>query len=269
MIDPPRDTMPVTRCAVSGHVGQPDAGVDGEVIDPLLGLLDQRVLEHLPVELERVAVDLLQRLVDRHGADRDRGIAQDPGPDVVDVAAGRQVHHRVGAPADRPDQLFHLFGDAGADGRIADVGVDLHQEVAPDDHRLEFEVVDIGRQDGAARGRSRRARSPASRSRGSRPRKLSPSSIRRRAPAMGGPSQILAMGRIDHLLGDEARAGELVLGHGSAGLPDPQGAPGLADRHQPAFGEVTVVLRPHPAALRSSDIHATRSRRRARAAGLR
>ena len=36
------------------------------------------------------------------------------------------------------------------DGGVADVGVDLHQEVAADDHRLELEVVDVGRDDGAA-----------------------------------------------------------------------------------------------------------------------
>ena len=36
------------------------------------------------------------------------------------------------------------------DGRVADVGVDLHQEIAADDHRLELEVVDVGRNDRAA-----------------------------------------------------------------------------------------------------------------------
>ena len=36
----------------------------------------------------------------------------------------------------------------GGDGRVADVGVDLDQEVAADDHRLELRVVDVGRDDG-------------------------------------------------------------------------------------------------------------------------
>ena len=35
--------MPVTRLAVSVHVGEPHAGVDGEIVDALLALLDQRV----------------------------------------------------------------------------------------------------------------------------------------------------------------------------------------------------------------------------------
>ena len=34
--------------------------------------------------------------------------------------------------------------------RVADVRVDLHQEVAADDHRLELEVVDVRRDDRAA-----------------------------------------------------------------------------------------------------------------------
>ena len=36
------------------------------------------------------------------------------------------------------------------DGGVADVRVDLHQEVAADDHRLELGVIDVGRDDGAA-----------------------------------------------------------------------------------------------------------------------
>ena len=132
------------------HVLQAHAGVDGEIVDALLALLDQRVLVDLPVELDRIAVDLLQRLVDRHGADRHRRIAQDPFAGVVDVAAGGEVHHRVGAPADRPHHLLDFFFDRRGDGGVADIGVDLHQEVAADDHRLELGVVDVGGDDGAA-----------------------------------------------------------------------------------------------------------------------
>ena len=60
--------------AVGGerHVGQAHAGMDGEVVDALLGLLDQRVAVDLPGELDGIAVALLQRLVDRHRADRHR-----------------------------------------------------------------------------------------------------------------------------------------------------------------------------------------------------
>ena len=60
--------------------------MDGEIVDPLLGLFDQRVAEDLPGQVLGNAADLFQRLVDRHGADRHRGVADDPFADVVDVA---------------------------------------------------------------------------------------------------------------------------------------------------------------------------------------
>ncbi len=131
-------------------VGEPHAGMDGEIIDALLALLDQCVLVALPVELDRIAVDLLQRLVDRHGSDRDRRIAQNPFAGVVDVAPGGEVHHRVGAPADRPHHLFHFLLDRRRDGGVADIGIDFGEEVPPDDHRLELGVIDVRWDDGAA-----------------------------------------------------------------------------------------------------------------------
>jgi hypothetical protein len=132
------------------HVSQAHAGVDGEIVHTLFGLLDQRVAEQLPGEFLGPAVDLFQRLVDRHRADRHRAVAQDPLAGLVDVPARRQVHQRVAAPAARPDQLLHLLLDAGGDGRIADVGVDLHPEVAADDHRFQFRMVDVRGDDRAA-----------------------------------------------------------------------------------------------------------------------
>ncbi len=132
------------------HVAQQHAGVDGEVVHALLGLFDQGVAEHFPGEVLGLAVDLFQRLVDRHGADRHRRVADDPLARLVDVLARAQVHHGVAAPADRPHQLLHFLGNAGGNGAVADVRVDLGEEVAADDHRLELGVVDVGRDDGAA-----------------------------------------------------------------------------------------------------------------------
>src|SRR3546814_18444409 len=45
-----------------------------------------------------------------------------------------------------------LLGDAGTDRAVADVGVDLGQEIAADDHRLAIRVVDVVGQDRAAAG---------------------------------------------------------------------------------------------------------------------
>src|SRR6185312_4290293 len=125
-------------------------GMDGEIIDALLALLDQRVAEHLPGQVLGLAADLFQRLIDRHGADGNRRIAHDPFADGVDVLAGGEIHHRVGAPADRPDQLVDFLGDRGGNNGVADIGVDLHQEIPAYDHRLRFRVIDVGGDDGAA-----------------------------------------------------------------------------------------------------------------------
>ncbi len=62
---------------------------------------------------------------------------------------GREIHHRVRAPQNGPAQLLDLLVDRRADGRISDVRVDLHQEIAADDHRLELGMVDVGRNDRA------------------------------------------------------------------------------------------------------------------------
>ena len=61
--------------------------MDGEIVHALFGLFDQGVAEHLPGQVLGDAVHLLQRLVDRHGADGDGAVADDPVADVVDVAA--------------------------------------------------------------------------------------------------------------------------------------------------------------------------------------
>ena len=62
----------------------------------------------------------------------------------VNVAARRQIHHRVGAVVHGRVQLFQLFFNFGGDRRVADVGVDLAQRGHADRHRLQFRMVDIG-----------------------------------------------------------------------------------------------------------------------------
>ncbi len=69
-----------------------------------------------------------------------------------DVAAGGEVHHRVGAVVHGAMQLFEFVVDVGGGGGIADVGVDLAEERDADAHGLEITVIDIGGDDGAAAG---------------------------------------------------------------------------------------------------------------------
>ena len=135
-----------------GHrdVAKQHASVHGEIVHALLALLDERVAIDLPRQVFGPSTDLLERLVNRHRPDRHGGVANDPLARGMDVLAGRKVHHGVGAPQRGPLELLHLVLDRGPDGGVADVRVDLHQEVAADDHRLELEMVDVRRDDGAA-----------------------------------------------------------------------------------------------------------------------
>ena len=126
--------------------------MDGEVIDALLGLLDEGVAEDFPGEFFGPAVHFLERLVDGDGADGDGRVADDPFARGVDVFAGGKVHDGVGAPFGGPTHLLDFFLDAGGDGAVADVGVDFDEEIAADDHRLELGMIDVGGDDGAAAG---------------------------------------------------------------------------------------------------------------------
>ncbi len=54
------------------HVAQQHARVDREIIDALLGLLDERVAVEIPGQVLGAAADFFQRLVNGHRADRHR-----------------------------------------------------------------------------------------------------------------------------------------------------------------------------------------------------
>ena len=134
------------------HVVATDAGMDGEVVNTLLALLDEGITEYLPVQILYLAVYLLQSLVDRHGSYWYRAVAYNPFTGFVDVVAGREVHQSIASPFARPYRLVHLFLDAGGSGRVADIGIDLHEEVASDDHRFALRVIDVGRKNGTSTG---------------------------------------------------------------------------------------------------------------------
>ena len=63
----------------------------------------------------------------------------------MNILAGREIHHRVGAPSRGPDHLLHFFLDRRGDRRVADVRIHLHVKIAADDHRLDFRVIDVAR----------------------------------------------------------------------------------------------------------------------------
>src|SRR3546814_11199214 len=65
--------------------------MDGEIVDALFGLFDQRVGEDFPGQILGDAADLFERLIDGDGADRDGRIADDPFARVVDRSEERRV----------------------------------------------------------------------------------------------------------------------------------------------------------------------------------
>lgn len=119
------------------------AGVDGEIIDSLFALLDERVAIDIPIQFFGASADFFEGLVDWNRADWGGAIANDPFAGLVDVLAGGKVHHRIAAPFSGPAHFLDFFFDGGSDRGVADVGIDLHEEVPTDDHRFELRVIDI------------------------------------------------------------------------------------------------------------------------------
>src|SRR5439155_24080179 len=77
--------------------------------------------------------------------DWDRGVPDDPFAGLMDVLAGGKVHDGVCSPPDCPDHLLDLFFDRGGHDGVPDIGIDFHQEVSANDHRLTLRVVDVQR----------------------------------------------------------------------------------------------------------------------------
>jgi hypothetical protein len=141
-------------------------------------------------------------------------VAEDPFAGVVDVAAGGEVHHRVRAPADRPDHLVDFARDVRRDGGVADIGVDLDQEVAADRHRLGFGVVDVVGDDRAAAGDFVADEFGGDVIGDGGAEALAVADIFGEA----GAAEILALGDIFHLGRDDAAAGVVHLADVGAGL---------------------------------------------------
>src|SRR3989449_2485468 len=144
--DDPGDAVAHQRHKLAQH-----PGVDGHVVHALLGLL----FDYLEHQLRRQvlgAPDAHDGLVDGHRADGHGGGRDDALADAGDVAAGGEVHHRVGAMVYSVVQLLQLFVDLGGDGRVADVGVDFALEGNADAHRLKVAMMDVGRNNGAPAG---------------------------------------------------------------------------------------------------------------------
>ena len=110
--------------ADQGNIFTQNPGVDRHVVNALIRLLFDD-FEH---QLRREVLDMLHPrygFIDRHGANRHSTVTKIRFTDLVDVAASREVHHRVGAIFHRGAELFQLFFQIGGCRRVADIGVDL------------------------------------------------------------------------------------------------------------------------------------------------
>ena len=140
--------------AVGGEVdvGQPHAGMDGEVVDALFALFDQRVACKAPRSVfNRIAVAFLQRLIYGNGADRDRRVAQESIRGWCGCCARWRDPSRCRRPSGSTTpscRLLPRHDEVTAELPI--LALILVEEVAADDHRLEFAMVDVAGNDGAA-----------------------------------------------------------------------------------------------------------------------
>src|SRR4030095_104408 len=114
-------------------IAQSYASVNGEIVHTLFGLLNERVAEDFPRQLLGFAVYFFQRLVDWHSSDGYRAVAQDPFASLMNIAARGQIHHGIGAPTRGPDHFLDFLFNRRSNGRVSNVGIDLHQEIAADD----------------------------------------------------------------------------------------------------------------------------------------
>ena len=133
------------------HLGQvldQQSSVDGLVINALLAVLLNDVEEIVLRQLFDGAVDTLQGLIHRDGADRHRRRIDDRGADFIKVdATGGEIHHGVSAVLDRQLELFHFLSGIRGIRRGANIGVHLALAGNADRHRLQVGVVDVGRDD--------------------------------------------------------------------------------------------------------------------------
>src|SRR5580700_150431 len=167
------------------HMFAQDTGMNGHVVDALLGLLFDD-FEHQVESKVFGAAHAGNRFIDRDGADWDWRSVDDGFADGGNVAAGAQVHDGVGSVVDGVMQFLQLFVDVGTCGGIADVRVDLTAGGDADGHGLEIPVMDVGRDDAATA------------------RDLAANQLR---------LELFALGNVLHLLGDDAVAGKVHLRH--------------------------------------------------------
>src|SRR5712671_432143 len=135
--------------ANEGHMFAQDAGVNGHVIDALLGLL----LNHFKHQLEGEIFGTANAgdcFVNGDSADRNGRSVDDGLADGGNVAASAEIHDGIRAVMHGVVQFLQLLIDIGAGGGVADVGVDFAFGGDTNGHRLKIAVMNVGGDDAAA-----------------------------------------------------------------------------------------------------------------------
>ena len=110
--------------------------MNGEVIDSLFGLLDERIAINFPGQFFRFSTDFLEGLINGHGTDGNGRVPKDRFTGFVNILP---VERSMTVSAPQRVAQTHFFDflfDARSNGAVADIGIDLHQKIAADNHRL-------------------------------------------------------------------------------------------------------------------------------------
>ena len=167
------------------HVFAHDAGMDGHVIDTLLGLLFDDFEHQREGQVFR-APHAGNGFVDRNRAHGHGRRVNDGFADFRNIPAGREVHHRIRAVVDGVVQFLEFFVNVRAGRGISDVRVDFAFAGDANGHRLEVAVVYVRGNDHA----------PA--------RDFAANQFR---------LQFFAPGDVFHFLADDALTRKMHLGH--------------------------------------------------------
>ncbi|MNX84132.1 hypothetical protein D3C86_1159170 [compost metagenome] len=132
------------------YVSQQHTSMNGKIRYALLCLLYQGIPEDLPGQVFGYAFYFFQCLVDRHRTDRHRAVADNPLTGFMNIFTGRQVHNGIGTPTASPYCFFYFLFNTGSHCAITDIGIDLNQEVATNNHWFTFGMINIVRDNGTA-----------------------------------------------------------------------------------------------------------------------
>ncbi len=80
-----------------------------EIIDSLFSLFNKGIPINIPGQVFRFPSNLFQRLIDWNGPNGNRRVANDPLSGFMNIFSGREIHDRIGSPANGPDHFFHFL----------------------------------------------------------------------------------------------------------------------------------------------------------------